>query len=145
MRTFLTGCLFSVLIAASFASCHSDVTPGATAALTDSSRYTTIQWLDSAYRDFGKIIEGQKLDVSFRFKNTGNIPLVIARVQPICGCTIAEQPKAPIAPGAEGQIRATFNSEGRPGVNHKTLYVSSNTKGKQTWTLMFSVVVDKKS
>ena len=141
MRTFFTGCLFSVLIAAS---CHSGANSDA-AALADSSRFTTIQWLDSSYRDFGRITEGQKLDVSFRFRNAGNTPLVIARVQPSCGCTIAEQPKAPIAPGAEGQIRATFNSEGRPGVNHKTLFVSSNTKGRQTWSLMFSVVVDKKS
>ena len=144
MRTFLTGCLFTLLIASSFASCHSD-TKGTSAAITDSTRFTSIQWLDSAYRDFGHIPEGQKLDVSFRFKNTGSLPLVIARVQPSCGCTVAEQPKDPIAPGAEGQIRATFNSQGRPGVNHKTLFVSSNTKGTQTWTLMFSVVVDKKS
>ncbi|HEV9035961.1 MAG TPA: DUF1573 domain-containing protein [Puia sp.] len=147
MRTFLACCLFTVLIASSVASCHSDSTSVAAsaAAMADSTRFTTIQWLDSSYRDFGRIPEGQKLDVSFRFRNTGNMPLVIARVQPSCGCTIAEQPKAPIAPGAEGQIRATFNSEGRPGVNHKTLFVSSNTKGKQTWSLMFSVVVDKKS
>lgn len=145
MRRISTGCLFTVLIAGCFASCHTGEKPDALAAMTDSARFTTIQWLDSSYRDFGKITEGQKLDVSFRFRNTGNTPLVIARVQPSCGCTIAEQPKAPIAPGAEGQIRATFNSEGRPGVNHKTLFVTSNTKGKQTFSLMFSVVVDKKS
>ena len=145
MRTFLTGCLFSLGIAISIASCHSDVTPDAAKALTDSSRFTTIQWLDSSYLDFGRIQEGQKLDVSFRFRNTGSMPLVIGRVQPSCGCTIADQPKEPVAPGAEGQIRATFNSEGRPGVNHKTLFVSANTRGKQTWSLMFSVVVNKKS
>ena len=145
MRTFLTGCLFSVPLALSLASCHTDAKQDPMAALSDSTRFTTIQWLDSSYRDFGTIKEGQKLDVSFRFRNTGNTPLVISRVQPSCGCTIAEQPKEPIAPGAEGQIRASFNSEGRPGVNHKTLFVSSNTKGRQTWSLMFSVVVNKKS
>jgi hypothetical protein len=145
MRRLLTGCLFTVLIAWCFASCQTGEKPDARGAMTDSARFTTIQWLDSSYRDFGRITEGQKLDVSFRFRNTGNTPLVIARVQPSCGCTIAEQPKAPIAPGAEGQIRATFNSEGRPGVNHKTLFVTSNTKGTQTFSLQFSVVVDKKS
>ena len=147
MRTFLTGCLFTVLITSTLPSCHSDTASaaGAAAAMADSTHFTTIQWLDSAYHDFGTITEGQKLDVSFRFRNTGSTPLVIARVQPSCGCTIAEQPGAPIAPGAEGQIRATFDSEGRLGINHKTLYVSSNTKGRQTWSLVFSVVVDKKS
>jgi hypothetical protein len=151
MRTFMSflfmvrsGGLFAVLIASSFASCHSGDTPNAASALTDSTRFTTIQWLDSSYRDFGRITEGKKLDVAFRFRNTGNTPLVIARVQPSCGCTIAEQPREPIAPGAEGQIRATFNSEGRTGVNQKTLFVTANTKGTQNYSLRFSVVVDKK-
>jgi len=145
MRTFLSGCLFSALLAFSLAACHTGGRSDPPAAVNDSTRFTTIEWLDSSYRNFGTINEGQKLDVSFRFRNTGTTPLVIGRVQPSCGCTVAEQPKEPIAPGAEGQIRATFNSEGRPGVNHKTLFVTSNTKGKQTWSLMFSVVVDKKS
>ena len=145
MRRLLTGCLFTLSVVWSFPSCNTGVKPDAMAVMADSSSFTTIEWLDSSYRDFGKITEGQKLDVSFRFRNTGNRPLVIAHVQPSCGCTVAEQPKEAIAPGAEGQIRASFNSEGRPGVNHKTLYVTSNTKGKHTYSLMFSVVVDKKS
>lgn len=145
MRNSLNGLLLVLAIASSLASCHTGGKPDVLTAMNDSASFTTIQWLDSSYRDFGRIPEGQKLDVSFRFRNTGNTPLVIARVQPSCGCTVAEQPKAPVAPGAEGKIRATFNSEGRPGVNHKTLFVTSNTKGRQTFSLQFSVVVDKKS
>lgn len=113
-------------------------------AMNDSARFTTIQWLDSA-KDYGKIPEGQKLDVAFRFRNTGTAPLVIGRVQPSCGCTIAEQPREPIAPGAEGQIRASFNSEGRVGINHKTLLVTANTKGSQSHSLQFIVEVQKKA
>jgi len=144
MRT-LSGSLFALLAVSVLVSCHGSDAPNPAAALTDSTKFTTIQWLDSTYRDFGTIAEGQQLDVAFRFRNTGRTPLVIARVQPSCGCTIAEQPKEPIAPGAEGQIRATFNSAGRPGVNHKTLFVTANTKGTQNYSLQFSVVVDKKS
>ena len=110
--------------------------------LRDTARFTTIQWLDSS-RDFGKIPEGQKLDVSFRFRNTGTTPLVIGRVQPSCGCTIAEQPQEPISPGAEGQIKASFNSEGRVGINHKSLLVTANTKGSQSFALQFVVEVIK--
>ncbi len=113
-------------------------------ALADTARYTTIEWLDSA-RDFGKIPEGQKLDVAFRFRNTGTTPLVIGQVRPSCGCTIAEQPQEPIAPGSEGQIKAVFNSEGRSGVNHKTLFVTANTRGKQDYSLQFEVLVEKKA
>ncbi|MDR3712559.1 MAG: DUF1573 domain-containing protein [Puia sp.] len=113
------------------------------ASKVDTANFTTIQWIDST-KDFGKIEEGQKLEVSFRFKNTGDKPLIIERVQPSCGCTVAEQSKDPVAPGAEGLIKATFNSEGRSGINHKTLFVSANTKGSQTHSLQFQVEVEKK-
>lgn len=117
--------------------------PGDSGVTRDSTQLTTIQWLDSV-KDFGKIREGQKLEVSFRFKNTGDKPLVIEKVQPSCGCTVAEQSKEPVAPGQEGQIRATFNSEGRTGVNHKTLSVFANTKEAGVHSLQFMVEVEKK-
>lgn len=112
--------------------------------MRDTARFTTIQWLDSS-RDYGKIPEGQKLDVSFRFRNTGTTPLLIGRVQPSCGCTVAETPKFPIDPGGEGIIRASFNSDGRVGINHKSLLVTTNTKGNQNFSLQFVVEVLKKS
>ena len=112
--------------------------------MRDSARYTSIQWLDSV-KDFGTISEGQKVEVSFRFRNTGATPLVITQVRPSCGCTIADQPKEPIAPGAESHITATFNSDGHPGVNRKTLFVTANTKGSQNYSLHFSVIVNRKT
>jgi hypothetical protein len=111
--------------------------------VTDSTQFTTILWLDST-RNFGKIPEGQKLEVSFRFKNTGVKPLVIESVQPSCGCTVVEQSREPVAPGGEGRIKASFNSQGHVGVNHKSLSVYANTKGGQNHTLQFEVEVEKK-
>jgi len=110
----------------------------------DSSLFTKITWLDSTERDFGTIPEGQKLEVSYRFKNSGTKPLIIARVQPSCGCTVADQPEEPILPGKEGVIKASFNSEGRVGVNHKILYVVANTLGTQSNEVQFKVLVQKK-
>jgi Protein of unknown function (DUF1573) len=110
----------------------------------DSSLFTKITWLDSTQRDFGSIPEGQKLEVAYRFLNSGNKPLIIARVQPSCGCTVAEQPDEPILPGKEGIIKASFNSEGRVGINHKKLYVIANTVGTQSNEVQFSVLVQKK-
>lgn len=106
----------------------------------DTSDFTTIQWIDSA-RDFGKIDEGQKLDVSFRYKNTGSTPLVIYMVRPSCGCTLAEAPGKPVAPGETGEIKAMFNSEGREGINNKEIYVDANTKGSRIHHLQFRVEV----
>ncbi|MDP4151692.1 MAG: DUF1573 domain-containing protein [Bacteroidota bacterium] len=113
------------------------------AAVVDSSQFTNIEWLDSA-KDFGSIQEGQKLEVTFRFKNSGDKPLVISQVRPSCGCTVAEQPKDPVPPGGEGLIKAIFNSEGHVGPNHKTLYVSANARNLSNNPLRFSVQVEKK-
>jgi hypothetical protein len=110
----------------------------------DSSLFTTLTWIDSTSRNFGTIPEGRKLEVAFRFLNSGTKPLIIQRVQPSCGCTVAEQPVEPVLPGKEGVIKASFNSEGRIGVNNKTLYVFANTKGNPNNEVRFSVVVEKK-
>ena len=146
VRSLLLILLLAGVISALVAGCNGNSSAaGVQAVLADSARYTTIEWLDSAQKDFGKIPEGQKLQVAFRFRNTGTMPLVIARVQPSCGCTIAEQPREPIAPGGECQIKATFNSQGRTGINHKTLFVTANTKGTQRYDLHFVVEVEKKT
>jgi hypothetical protein len=113
------------------------------ASVNDSANFTTVEWLDSA-KDLGTIIEGQKLEVSFKFRNTGDKPLVIQSVAPSCGCTVADPPKEPIAPGKEGEIKGVFDSNGRIGPNHKTLTVTANTKPSQQRFLTFNVVVNKK-
>ena len=148
MRGLIPITLFALLIAGCN---HSDkktgpflVSGGNNSQSRDSTKLTNILWLDSTTKNFGKIAEGLKLDVSYRFRNSGDKPLIIERVQPSCGCTIAEQPNEPVSPGAEGVIRASFNSEGRAGINHKTLFVYANTKGSQSSELHFVVEVEKK-
>jgi hypothetical protein len=133
------------LAAALVCGCKSDDKKGTVAAkaITDSTQFTTIEWLDSTSKDFGKIQEGQILQVAFRFKNTGDKPLVVEKVQPSCGCTVAEQSTEPVQPGAEGQIKATFNSQGRSGINHKSLFIIANLKGSRTQSLQFVVQVEK--
>ena len=140
---YVTVVLLAVILMAGCQSNEKKETASNTGVPRDSTQLTTVEWLDSA-KDFGKIQEGQKLEVAFRFRNTGNKPLVIERVQPSCGCTVAEQPKEPIPPGQEGEIKASFNSEGRVGTNHKTLFVYANMKDAHTHPLEFIVQVEKK-
>lgn len=116
----------------------------ADSSLTDSTKLTSIEWKQQTI-DFGKITEGQKLEVVYHFKNTGTKPLIISKVEPGCGCTVAETPTEPIAPGKEGIIKGAFDSNGRVGTQHKSIYVSANTKGTQHHELVFTVEVDKKS
>src|SRR3982751_4868063 len=119
-----------------------DTNPSTTAlpqetAKKDTASFTTMQWIDSV-KDYNKITEGQKLEVVFRFKNTGNKPLIIESVHPSCGCTVADPPKEPIAPGAEGEIKGSFDSNGKSGQQHKSIEVTANTKGVQSHDLVFT-------
>ncbi|MVN78724.1 DUF1573 domain-containing protein [Hymenobacter sp. HMF4947] len=81
---------------------------------------------ESTDHDFGKVPEGTMATYEFKFKNTGNQPIVIASAQASCGCTTPEWTKAPVMPGKSGVIKAVYNSAGRPGVFAKTVTVMSN-------------------
>jgi len=96
-------------------------------AIIDSANFTSIEWLDSTYKDLGKIKEGEKVQVAFHFKNTGTKNLIIADVTAGCGCTIPEKPERPYAPGEEGVIKATFDSSDKNGEVNKQIYVKANT------------------
>jgi hypothetical protein len=136
---------FIVLILLVFtAGCNQKDPSGTTSLVSapDSLQFTTIEWQQQSI-DFGKITEGKKLDVLYRFKNTGSKPLVISKVEPGCGCTVAETPTQPIAPGKEGVIKGSFDSNNRVGTQHKSIFVTANTKGSQLHELVFTVEVNK--
>lgn len=105
---------------------------------------TTIEWVDSSYQDLGKVKEGQTVEVTYRFKNSGNEPLIVSNVSAGCGCTVAEKPQEPIAPGKESVIKALFNSAGQSAGEHrKEVYVVANTAPNDKQTLSFRVEVIK--
>ena len=76
--------------------------------------------------DFGNVPEGTMATHEFKFKNTGNQPIVIANVQASCGCTTPDWTKTPVLPGKSGMVRAVYSSAGRPGVFNKTVTITSN-------------------
>jgi hypothetical protein len=88
---------------------------------------TSIEFTD-AVQNMGKVKEGDKVEIIFHFQNTGKDLLIIKDVAASCGCTIPEKPLEPIAPGEKGIIKASFDSKGREGLNHKVIYVYANTK-----------------
>jgi hypothetical protein len=137
IRLFLLP--FTLLILAACGNSESSGNAKSQASAVNAGQLTTIQWIDSV-RDYGKINEGQKLAVSFRFKNSGNKPLIIESVKPACGCTIADFPKEPVQPGNEGEITGEFDSDGREGQQHKEMTVKSNTPGG-TQNIIFEVNV----
>ncbi|SNR33933.1 DUF1573 domain-containing protein [Hymenobacter mucosus] len=76
--------------------------------------------------DFGNVPEGTMATHEFRFKNTGNQPIIIANVQASCGCTTPDWTKTPVLPGKTGIVKAVYSSAGRPGIFNKTVTVTSN-------------------
>jgi Protein of unknown function (DUF1573) len=90
---------------------------------------TTVAMIDSIY-DFGKVTDGENVVFSYRFKNTGNKPLIISSATASCGCTVPEKPEEPVKPGATGYLKVVFNSKGRVGQVHKEVTVVSNAYPK---------------
>jgi Protein of unknown function (DUF1573) len=109
-------------------------------ALKDS---TTVQIIDSSY-NFGKVTDGQKVEYSYRFKNTGTKPLVIVDATASCGCTVPQKPEKPILPGEIGFIKVVFDSKGRVGLAHKTITVASNANPEFPQLILTGNVEPKK-
>ncbi|MBL0146648.1 MAG: DUF1573 domain-containing protein [Chitinophagaceae bacterium] len=81
--------------------------------------------MDTAY-NFGKVTDGELVEYSYRFKNSGSKPLVVSEATASCGCTVPEKRERPILPGEMGFIKIVFNSKGRSGVQEKNITVTSN-------------------
>ncbi len=82
--------------------------------------------------DFGTINEGDVVEHTFAFTNTGKAPLVIVSAKGSCGCTVPQWPKEPIAPGATGEMLVKFNSNGKPNQQTKQVTITANTEaGKE--------------
>ncbi len=76
--------------------------------------------------DFGRITQGEKVSFAFKFKNTGNSNLIISAAAGSCGCTVPEWPKEPILPGKEGKVNVIFSSEGKSGIQEKSITIITN-------------------
>lgn len=105
---FLTFMLFSVLL------------------FSQQGRGPQLTWKKTVH-DFGQIkeVDGEQW-VNFEFTNTGDATLFITQVVPSCGCTSTDWSKEPIAPGAKGFVKGSYNPAGRPGKFNKSITVTSN-------------------
>jgi len=83
---------------------------------------------DQTFHDFGRVISGEKVSYSFKFKNTGNTDLLISKVSSSCGCTVPKYPHTPVKPGEEGIVEVSFDSSGRKGFQNKSVTVMSNAQ-----------------
>ena len=103
-----------------------------------------ISW-EKGTHDFGDIHQGDKVDHTYVFTNTGNEPLIITNVQVTCGCTTPKGwPKDPIPPGAKAEISISFNSAGKIGKQNKVITIVSNAVGTNNTISFTTNVLEKK-
>ena len=76
--------------------------------------------------NFGEIIQGEKVDLEFKIKNTGNGDLIIANAKASCGCTQLKYPKEVIKQGNVESINVTFDSKDKIGVQKKNITLMTN-------------------
>jgi hypothetical protein len=94
--------------------------------------------------DFGQVTEGDLVEGSFKVTNKGKVDLIITSAKATCGCTVPEWPKEAINPGETGEIKFTFNSNGRLGKQSKSITLQTNSE-KVTETVRITGMVVKKS
>lgn len=81
---------------------------------------------ETSEHNFGDIKQGDVVEHTFMFTNTGNQPLIIERVEVTCGCTSPSWTKEPVMPGKTGTVTAKFNSSGKLGQQKKPITIHSN-------------------
>jgi len=82
--------------------------------------------------DFGSANEGEIVEYTYKFKNTGSNVLVISKATATCGCTVPEWPKEPIQPGESGEIKVKFDTNNKENQQTKYVNINANTKPEVT-------------
>jgi hypothetical protein len=152
MKRNICALVLSVLVLLTLSSCGSHskstdlpagvVTNPNTADGTADKGALPIISFEKDFHDFGKLISGEQVTYSFKFKNTGKSLLIISNVSTSCGCTVSSFPKQPIKPGEGATIDVSFDSEGRHGLQTKSITVFTNTQPPTTTLRIQSSVVE---
>ena len=106
----------------------------------NASSESPVMTFEKTEHDFGTITQGEAVTHIFKFTNTGKSDLLIANAKGSCGCTVPEYPRTPIKPGESGEMKVTFSSAGRNGMQSKTVDITTNTaEGHQQLLIKASI------
>ena len=120
---FLLACGSLFLMGA----CNSNSGKHTIATSTDTSKGNPVITFDEMVHNFGNVTEGEKVEYSFKFTNTGDKDLLITDASSSCGCTVPDWPKEPLRPGKSAYMKVVFNSAGKSGFTEKEITIKANT------------------
>lgn len=106
---------------------------------TDTNQLARIQFEETEF-DFGEVKEGEIVNHSFKFTNTGKVPLTVMNARSTCGCTVPEWPDEPIPPGGTGEITAKFNTDMKKNQQKKVITVTANTYPNESQVTLKGIV-----
>jgi len=152
MKTYFFLILFTAHIVLVIMSCQNEKTQGGVttevvnnpATADGNSDFSSLPVMSYNFLeyDFGQLIQGEKVSIAFKFKNTGKSDLVISAANAGCGCTVPNFPRNPIKPGDEGVVEVLFNSSSKRGYQSQRVSVVANTQPNTTvLTIKANVVV----
>ena len=98
---------------------------------------------DELTYDFGEITEGEIIEHSFLFTNTGKTNLSIKKATATCGCTKPSFPFIDIKPGETGYIGVTYNSVNKNGDQMPQITVFSNAIRNEITLSLIGIVKPK--
>lgn len=137
MKKMMLG--VSALCLVAFMSCKEDATAKiksenvAEAAKRDanSGNFASVSF-EEAEHDFGTIQNGTPVETVFKYKNTGNSPLVVSNIQSTCGCTVPSDWTKQVAPGETGEFKVEFDGKGSGAINKSITMTTNTEKGSET-------------
>jgi hypothetical protein len=91
--------------------------------------------------DFGTVQGGTVLKYTFKYKNTGDQPLIITKIQAPCGCTAVQKTEGAVPPGQWGELQAQVNTQGFRAKIEKYIYVDTNVSHMPRITLVMNAVI----
>lgn len=109
---------------------------------TDTVNVAKMVFEETSY-NFGEIEEGEIVNHTYKFTNTGTVPLLISNARSTCGCTVPVWPKDPVAPGESGELKVEFNSKGKKNTQKKPVTITANTYPSSTKVFLEGYVKSK--
>jgi uncharacterized cupredoxin-like copper-binding protein len=103
-------------------------------------------YFSETQHDFGTVKEGQVVDYTFKFKNTGKGVLEVKNVSTSCVCTVALISSKILEPGKEGTLRVELDTKNREGKLNRNITIQSNDPQEPNKALIIfaNVIREKK-